>query len=474
MEDMAFVYPSGKVLTWSIPVRFRRSLNLGDSLDLITESPSLASTTTSSTTTTTAKFAVNSYNDKVKSTLHGFDTTYQSLVVLDKYKARESGKIVCLINRLIYVLGTNTNTTMQALKTNLINEVGVMLSNFVEFRDIMSSSLLNTNVEWSGALEMSYSVPEFIVMAQELLTMAPKDFSTASQNNYFQDTIVMVRLVSEKIGDAIGLIQKSFIKFPQGTCSIASGMQLECLCPNYNIKWTKTKIIPTAKGGQILAFDSFAYASESSVDTGNCYAILPHNNLLLSDNCCSALRKLSDDAITVCPNVYVYNWSPITNIDELNIIDNSYKTMETNCGESSDKELKESDIYRLSLCETSVSNAIGKFTLPNVGKFLKDHLIKAASSWLDISKFSQREILIVSVCGGLFAFLFSVIILIFCIISPKFRQCFPTLIAKCCNNGEKENNSRSNRELEPVGSAPAYSSLPKPNEITPMLLREIS
>ena len=63
----------------------------------------------------------------------------------------------------------------------------------------------------------------------------------------------------------------------------------------------------------------------------------------------------------------------------------------------------------------------GKSSLPNVSKFIKDpiHLIIAISKWYDMSKFSQREILIMGASGGASGFLPCLIVLMSCIAYPR-------------------------------------------------------
>ena len=93
----------------------------------------------------------------------------------------------------------------------------------------MSASAPNTNMKWAGALETSYSVPEFVIMSQELLTTAPRDFTKLGQTNFMKYLFSMTRIISKKMGEAIAMLSKSFISFPQGTCVILSGLQLKCL-----------------------------------------------------------------------------------------------------------------------------------------------------------------------------------------------------------------------------------------------------
>ena len=101
LEDMSLVYPSGKSLTWSIPVRLRRELlELTIGSDTVTTS---TTTTTTSTVSTTAKYQVSAYNDKIKGALHGINPVTREIVIIDKTKSKENGKTVCLINRLIYM-----------------------------------------------------------------------------------------------------------------------------------------------------------------------------------------------------------------------------------------------------------------------------------------------------------------------------------------------------------------------------------
>ena len=469
LDDMGLYYPSGKAMTWTVPVRFARSISHRfirsatlPSIDIRPTTARTTSTTTgipsSSSSETPTLYDVPTFDATIKESLHGYNPNNHKILTLDTAKANENGKIICFVNRISYLLGVNTNLTVQAIKNNLIYEMEIMISNYQEFRDAMSSSALNTNMEWAGALETSYSVPEFVILSQELLTMAPRDFTNIGQTNFVKDLVLMTRMISEKIGEAIALLSKSFISFPQGTCVISSGLQLECLCFNKDVKWTKNVIIPTEVSGKQLALDNFAYAVDSKPEDGYCFTFKLKNNLLLSNECCLALRKLQDNAIDFCPIIYTANWSPISSVNELNIIDNSHTGLTTTCGESVNKEVKNEDIYRLSLCEQVASTKYGKYTLPNLGKFIKDHMITAVSAWYDMSKFSQREILIMGLSSGASGILLCLIVLVSCIASPRLRKCMPAMFRmckRCCKD----------KEIKAVGrfeSAPDYDSSQMP------------
>ena len=466
-DDMGLYFPSGKAMTWSIPVRFSRSISdrVVRSIKTIDINPTTVRTTTTTTEASSSAssgsnlYDVPTFDASIKESLHGYKPKTHKIEPLNSTLANEQGKIICFVNRISYLLGVNTNLTVQAIKSNLINEMEIMISNYQEFRDAMSSSALNTNMEWAGALETSYSVPEFVVMSQELLTMAPRDFTNIGQTNFIKDLFIMTRKISEKIGEAIALLSKSFIAFPQGTCVISSGLQLECLCFNQDAKWMKNVIIPTEISGKQLALDNFAYAVDSKPEDGYCFTFKTNNNLLLSNECCVALRKLQDNAIDFCPIIYTANWSPISSVKELNIIDNSHTGLTTTCGESVNKEVKNEDIYRLSLCEQVANSKNGKYSLPNLGKFIKDHLITAVSAWYDMSKFSQREILIMGLSGGASGILLCLIVLVSCIASPRLRKCMPAMCRmcqRCCKNKEVKAIGRS------VESAPDYDAAHMP------------
>ena len=99
------------------------------------------------------------------------------------------------------------------------------------------------------------------------------------------------------------------------------------------------------------------------------------------------MRKLQDNAIEFCPITYSANWSPISSVKELNIINILRTGLTTTCGESVNNELNNEDIHRLSLCKQTANTKVGKYSLPNLGKFLKEHLISAVSAWYDMFKF---------------------------------------------------------------------------------------